>query len=374
MNNVSSIRAVKFLSLKPQQELVQDSFEKTFSVVLADSHYILGERVKDFEREFSTYCQTEFCVGVGSGLDALTIALRSLKLDAGDEVIVPANTYMATWLAISNAGATIVPAEPMPDTYNIDPESVQNLITKRTRAILPVHLYGQPCDMTRLSEIALENKIEIIEDNAQAHGGLWNGKKTGSWGKINATSFYPTKNLGALGDGGAITTSDAQLAAFARTFRNYGSEKKNYFEMQGVNSRLDELQAAFLSVKLKHLDRWNTERRSLAEMYNDRLNGIVGIRTPFCRKEAYHVYHLYVIQAERRDDLKVFLAKNGIETMVHYPVPPYQQKAYQNFSFAKGSFPVSEKLARCLLSLPLWPGMTVADVDYVCEKISGFYR
>lgn len=374
MNNVSSTRVVKFLSLKPQQAQVQESFERAFSDVLSDSHYILGERVKDFEREFAAYSQTEYCVGVGSGLDALTIALKSLKLATHDEVIVPANTYLATWLAISNSGGVIVPAEPMPDSYNIDSASVQNLITKRTRVILPVHLYGQPCDMTRLSQIAQENEIEIIEDNAQAHGALWNGKKTGSWGKISATSFYPTKNLGALGDGGAITTSDQQLAEFARTFRNYGSEKKNYFETQGINSRLDELQAAFLSVKLRHLDRWNAERRSLASLYNDRLAETPEIKTPFCRTEAHHVYHLYVITAERRDDLKISLAKNGIETMVHYPIPPHQQKAYQNFPFAKRSFPITENLAESVLSLPLWPGMTVSEVDYVCEKINTFYR
>jgi dTDP-4-amino-4,6-dideoxygalactose transaminase len=370
---VSSTRAVKFLSLKSQQALVRESFERAFSDILAAGQYILGERVKDFEREYATYSQTEFCVGVGSGLDALTVALTSLKLVAGDEVIVPANTYMATWLAISNSGCVVVPAEPRADTYNIDPDCIRDLLTKKTRAILPVHLYGQPCDMTRLSQIAQENKIEIIEDNAQAHGGQWNGKKTGSWGKINATSFYPTKNLGALGDGGAITTSDPQLAEFARMFRNYGSETKNYFQTQGINSRLDEMQAAFLSIKLRHLDQWNAERRSLASLYDERLKGISEIKIPYCRKEAHHVYHLYVIATERRDDLKIFLAKNGIETMVHYPVPPHQQKAYQNFSFNKRSFPITEKLAASVLSLPLWPGMSITDVEYVCEKVKAFY-
>lgn len=369
---MSTERSVKFLSLKPQQDRLRDAFSKTFSEVFQQSQFILGNRVQDFEREFAAYTQTEFCIGVGSGLDALTIALRSLELKRDDEVIVPANTYIATWLAISHCGATIIPAEPNPNTFNLDPERVRELITDRTRVILPVHLYGQPCDMTRLSEIARSRNIDVLEDNAQAHGAAWIGRKTGSWGIVNATSFYPTKNLGALGDGGAITTSDGRLAKFARSFRNYGSAKKNNVEMQGLNSRLDELQAAFLSLKLKHLDEWNEQRRKLADAYNERLDNIAEIQVPYCAPGAYHVYHLYVIQCQQRDDLMTHLLRNGIETMIHYPVAPHQQQAYRHM--VSGNFPITEKLASTVLSLPLWPGMQIDDIDYICEKTTEFYR
>jgi dTDP-4-amino-4,6-dideoxygalactose transaminase len=326
-----------------------------------------------FEQEFAGYCNSEFCVGVASGLDALIISLKALQLKSSDEIIVPANTYIATWLAVSNVGAHVVPVEPDELTYNLNPVKVRHALTKKTRVILPVHLYGQPCDMTALTQIASENQIHIIEDNAQAHGANWGGRKTGGWGKISATSFYPTKNLGALGDGGAITTSDPALAEFARTFRNYGSGSKNYFEMRGMNSRLDELQAAILSVKLKYLDRWNQERRMIAAEYNEQLAGLPHLSIPFVEKEAFHVYHLYVIQAKHRDELKLYLAKNGIETMVHYPVPPNAQQAYADLGFDKQSFPISQKLADAALSLPLWPGMPITEIDYVAEMIKRFY-
>lgn len=369
---MGTVRAVKFLSLKAQHDRLFHSLTEQFVEVVEGDNYILGPRVLEFERAFADYSGVEFCVGVGTGLDALTISLRSLGLEPGDEVIVPANTYAATWLAVKNCGATVIPAEPDPNTFNLAPERVQELVNDKTRVILPVHLYGQPCDMTQLTNIARRKNIYIVEDNAQAHGATWNGKKTGSWGIVNATSFYPTKNLGAIGDGGAITTSDGALAQFARSFRNYGSSEKNYFEMQGINSRLDEIQAAFLRIKLNHLDDWNLERRKIAQSYNDRLGNITNLKIPYCAEGAHHVYHLYVIQCERRDDLKTYLAKHGIETMVHYPVPPHQQKAYQDS--IKGRFPVTEKLASSVLSLPLWPGMEFSDVDYTCEKIAAFYR
>jgi dTDP-4-amino-4,6-dideoxygalactose transaminase len=248
------------------------------------------------------------------------------------------------------------------------------LISKKTKAILPVHLYGQACNMTELERIAGENAVKIIEDNAQAHGGRWKNKKTGSWGVMNATSFYPTKNLGALGDGGAITTNDEQLAEFARTYRNYGSSIKNYADEQGGNSRLDEIQAAFLSIKLNHLDSWNNQRRVLAEKYNDRLKDIKEIAVPWSDANAFHVYHLYVIQAKRRNELQSYLHENGIETMVHYPVPPHLQKAYHKLGFETGKYPITEKLANAVLSLPLWPGIADEEVDYVTEVIRKFYR
>lgn len=362
------------MSLKPQQQLVEDSLKKAFADLLEDCNYILGSRVQTFEHEFANYCQTRFCIGVASGLDALTIALKSLRLERGDEVIVPANTYLATWLAVSNAGLTVIPVEPDADTYNLDPGRVREAITERTRVILPVHLYGQACDMTSLTEIARSANIEIVEDNAQAHGAEWRSRKTGSWGRINATSFYPTKNLGALGDGGAITTSDDELARLVQTYRNYGSDKKNYFEMQGMNSRLDEVQAAFLSLKLRELDRWNQERQSLAALYHERLSATGEIKLPDTAEGASHVFHLYVVKCARRDALKHFLMRHGIETMVHYPVPPHLQKAYQQLNLKKGQFPITEMLADSVLSLPLWPGMSVSDIDYVSEKIVEFYR
>lgn len=349
-------------------------FGKTFSDVVDESRYILGRRVQAFEHAFAAYSQTQFCIGVGNGLDALTIALKSLKLSKGDQVIVPANTYFATWLAVSNSGLTVVPVDSDPSTFNLDAASVAGAITGKTRVILPVHLYGQPCDMTALSDLAQKHKLEVVEDNAQAHGATWNGRKTGAWGRVSATSFYPTKNLGALGDGGAITTSDSDVAHFARAYRNYGSSTKDLFEMRGINSRLDELQAALLNLKLEHLDTWNEERRRLAALYNDRLDGIAGVKIPFCAAGAKHVYHLYVIQCEKRDDLRTFLTNHQIETMVHYPVPPHKQEAYRELGIGHGQFPVTEKLAETVLSLPLWPGMGVDDVDYVCEKVAAFYR
>jgi dTDP-4-amino-4,6-dideoxygalactose transaminase len=370
---VSSLKTVKFLSLKPQHDLIRHEVEQVWNDSFESSQYILGPGLSEFEANFAKYSDTGFCLGVASGLDALTIALKAIQLEPSDEIIVPANTYFATWLAVSNVGAKIVPVEPDESTYNLNPVNVSNALTKRTRAILPVHLYGQPCEMTALQKIALDNQIQIVEDNAQAQGANWNGKKTGAWGNINATSFYPTKNLGALGDGGAITTSDPELASFVRTFRNYGSGAKNYFEMLGVNSRLDEVQARILSVKLKNLDGWNLERRSIAEKYNERLAGLPDVQTPFVKKEAFHVYHLYVVRAKHRDELKMYLAKNGIETMIHYPVPPYAQQAYADLGLKKESFPITQNLADSILSLPLWPGISDDDIDYVATMIKRFY-
>lgn len=367
-------KTVKFLSLTEQQELIRSDVEKVFSASLERSFYILGPSLMDFESEYAAYSDSRYCIGVGNGLDALTISLKSQALKANDEVIVPANTYHATWLAVANTGATIIPVEPDGKTYNLDVVKVARAITKKTKVILPVHLYGQPCDMTALSDLATKAGIKIIEDNAQAHGATWMNKKTGSWGVINATSFYPTKNLGALGDGGAITTNDQSLAEFARTMRNYGSVTKNSADLLGMNSRLDEIQAAFLSIKLKQLDRWNRERREIAQKYNERLGAVADIQIPFSDPNAIHVYHLYVVRAGRRNELKTFLSDRGIETMIHYPKPPHLQKAYHHLGFRKGDFPITEALADSVLSLPLWIGMKDEDIDYVTDTIKQFYR
>jgi dTDP-4-amino-4,6-dideoxygalactose transaminase len=370
---VSSHKTVRFISLEAQQEVIKTDVERAFAEIFANSSYILGPKLAEFESTFAAYCETDFCIGVGNGFDALSISLKLLKLNASDEVIVPSNTYAATWLAVSNVGCKIIPVEPDERTFNLDPKAVLNRLSDKTKVIIPVHLYGQACDMTALAQVAEQHHAEIVEDNAQAHGARWNGRRTGSWGKINATSFYPTKNLGAMGDGGAITTSDADLANGCRALRNYGSLQKNYFQVKGINSRLDEVQAAILSIKLKHLDKWNSERRTIANLYDQRLAEIDHVTTPYCSPLAEHVYHLYVVRTSNRDELKNFLAQNGIETMTHYPVPPHLQNAYADAGLKKGDFPIAEKLANESLSLPIWPGMTADEIDYITEKIRAFY-
>lgn len=338
------------------------------------NQYVFGEELQRFEQEFAGFTGTSFCIGTGNGLDALTIALRSLDLPPGAEVIVPAHTYIATWLAVSRCGARIIPVEPDANTLNIDPSKIEAVITPNTKVILPVHLYGQSCDMTAISSIAEKYKLTIIEDNAQAHGARWGDKLTGSFGTINATSFYPTKNLGALGDGGAITTSDPLKAEFVKRYRNYGFESKNVCTERGVNSRLDEIQASVLRIKLRYLAEWTAERRRLASLYHKSLKNAGDIVLPVSRKEAYHVYHLYVLRTSHRDKLKTYLADRGIETMIHYPTPPHLQKSYRDLNFKSGHFPLTERTAETILSLPLWPGLTDDEVHRVSECIHAFFR
>jgi dTDP-4-amino-4,6-dideoxygalactose transaminase len=310
---------------------------------------------------------------VGNGYDALAIALRSCDVGPGDEVIVPAHTYVATWLAISNCGATIIPVDPDPLTLQIDVNRIEEKITSKTKVILPVHLYGYPSDMTSIVAIAQRHSLNVIEDNAQAHGAKWNGKSTGSFGIINATSFYPTKNLGALGDGGAITTDNEELAEFVMQYRNYGFSKKNHCEVAGINSRLDELQASVLSIKLTYLDQWNEQRRTTANQYIKRLREIGDIKLAMPQPGALPVYHLFVIRTSRRDKLKEYLASRQIETMVHYPVPPHLQKPYSSISIKWKDLSLTEEISNTCLSLPLWPGMKTDQVDYVCDSIAAFY-
>lgn len=336
--------------------------------------YILGDLVEQFETEYANFCGVSHCIGVANGLDALQIALRSLSVGPGDEVIVPSNTYIATWLAVSNVGATPVPVEPDPRTWNISPEGIKAAITGSTKAIIPVHLYGQSCEMNKLIPIAKHLGIKIVEDNAQSHGATCDGQPTGSFGDINASSFYPTKNLGALGDAGALTTNDAALADFVRCFRNYGSSKKYYNEVQGINSRLDALQAAILSLKLPRLRQWNAERASIASLYATLLCEIPELTLPYLAPACTHVWHLYVIKSPKRDALQQFLSNRGIQTMIHYPVPPHLQQAYKTSNFSQGAFPVAEELAKQCLSLPLFPGMLPGDVERVCAAIQAFHR
>lgn len=368
------MKPIPFLQLSPQHIQVDAAVREALIRVYQRNQFVLGEELQSFESEYAAFNKTKFCVGVGNGLDALSLALLSCNLSAQDEVIVPAHTYIATWLAISRCGARIVPVEPDERTLNIDVLKIENAITKKTKAILPVHLYGQACDMTAIKAIAEKHNLLIIEDNAQAHGASWNNEKTGSIGVINATSFYPTKNLGCLGDGGAVTTSDPEKAAFVKRYRNYGFEIKNFATELGVNSRLDEIQAAVLRIKLKHLQRWNKERQKLAALYYERLNNVNDILLPYEDPHAEHVYHLFAIRSTNRDKLKIFLSENGIDTMVHYPIPPHLQKAYHSLNFKKGDFPVTERSAETLLSLPLWPGLAVEQVDFICDAIKKFFK
>lgn len=341
--------------------------------VFEANRFVLGDRLSSFEREYARYSGSGYCIGVGNGLDALTLALRSLDLDDGHEVIVPAHTYVATWLAVGRAGARIVAVDADPNTFNIDPEQVEAAVTPATRVILPVHMYGQACDMTALALTADKNQVFLVEDNAQAHGALWLEQRTGSFGVINATSFYPTKNLGALGDGGAVTTNDSRLANYVVRNRNYGMETKNVTVDQGLNSRLDEIQAAILRCKLSHLDEWNLIRRKIADFYLENLRGVGDLVLPLSDKEAYHVYHLFVVRTRVRARLQSFLKENGIETMIHYPYPPHLQPVYRELNLSEGSFPVAEDIAATALSLPMWPGMTDSQACRIVETIRLFF-
>ena len=363
---------VPFLSFTPQNQAVRPQVLEAMTRVFDSQWYVLGEAVKQFEVEYARFSTTTECIGVANGLDALHLALKALDVKEGDEVIVPSNTYIATWLAISYVGATPVPVEPNPATYNLDPARLEAAITPRTRALMPVHLYGQACEMGEIMAIAKRHNLYVIEDNAQSQGAAFEGGITGSFGNINATSFYPGKNLGALGDGGAVTTNDADLAKKLRTLRNYGSQQKYYNEVIGYNSRLDELQAAVLSAKLPHLMEWTGQRQEVAALYDEQLAGIPDLQLPVVAAGASHVYHLYVVRTSRRDALQQYLTEQSIGTLIHYPIPPHLQQAYQFMNFKAGDFPIAEELATTCLSLPMWPGMTPEHVAQVSQHIRTF--
>lgn len=341
--------------------------------VIDSGYFILGPEVQAFEHAFAKYCGAHHAIGVGNGLEALHLALRVLGVGPGDEVIVPSNTYIATVLAVSYTGATPVLVEPHDHTANINPEGVRAAITPATKAIIPVHLYGQSCEMDAIMALANHHGLFVIEDNAQSQGATCQGRRTGSWGHLNATSFYPGKNIGALGDGGAITTQDERWADEVRKWRNYGSAIKYYNEVQGYNSRLDELQAAMLLVKLNKLDQWNDERRRLARRYDQTLAGVGDVQTIRLAADCTSVYHLYPIRTSQRDKLQTMLTASGIGSLIHYPVPPHLQAAYREHGWKEGQFPIAEKHAKTLLSLPLFPGLTDREQDYVIEKIQLFF-
>jgi len=363
---------IPFLSFKKMNADVKKETLASFEKFFESQWYILGENVKNFEKDYAAFNHTKYCVGVANGLDALIISLKTLGIGKDDEVIVPSNTYIATWLAVSAVGAIPVPVEPKIGIYNIDPSLIEKKITNQTKAIIPVHLFGQCCEMDEVISLAKKNNLFVVEDNAQSQGASYNGKFAGSFGNINATSFYPGKNLGAYGDAGAITTDDESLVLKASVIRNYGSEKKYYNEIQGMNSRLDEVQAGFLSVKLTYLNSWNNERAKIASMYSERLKNIGRIILPQIASSATSVFHQFVIRTKKRDDLQKFLNKNGVETLIHYPVPPHLQKAYSELNFKKGDFPIAEEIADTCLSLPIYRGLTESEIDYVCETIKKF--
>jgi dTDP-4-amino-4,6-dideoxygalactose transaminase len=342
--------------------------EEAFGRVLQSGWFILGNHVSRFEHEFAAYIQSPYCIGVASGLDAITLALQSFQFPKGSEIIVPSNTYIATILSVLQCGHQPVLAEPYPDTYNISAEEIENCITSETRAVIAVHLYGKPCRMDKITELCRRHDLKLIEDCAQSHGATFKGKATGTFGHFGAFSFYPTKNLGALGDAGAVTCPTVEQADTIRMLRNYGSEKKYYNDLIGVNSRLDEMQAAFLSVKLKRLDEINNHKRKLAALYQKELKD--DFIKPKVEADAHDVFHIYPIRHPQRDKLREYLLKNHIKTEVHYPVPPHQQKAMNGI--LKGRYPVSEEIHRTILSLPVSFIHSESEVCRVIETLNNF--
>jgi len=363
---------IPFFSFEASNKPIKAEMLNTFEQFFDSNWYILGKSVTQFEQQYASFNKVAHCIGISNGLDALHIALKVLNIGPGDEVIVPSNTYIATALAVSYVGATPVFAEPNPDTYNLDPENIEPLITKNTKAIMPVHLYGQACEMEAIIKIAKKYGLYVVEDNAQSQGAAYNGKLTGNWGDINGTSFYPGKNLGALGDAGAITTNNPSLAEQALILRNYGSEKKYYNKVIGFNMRLDECQAAFLSVKLKYLEEWTRQRQEIAGWYSELLGNAGGIGLPSIATGATHVYHQFVIRSNKRDELQQHLEANGIGTLIHYPIPPHLQEAYKHLGYKAGDFPIAEAIANTCLSLPIWPGITKEQVATVANAILDF--
>ena len=361
---------VPFLDLRETYLEIKDELDAAYQRVMNSGWYILGEEVSAFEREFAEYCGTKHCVGVANGLEALQLILRALSIGFGDEVIVPANTYIATWLAVSNAGATVVPVEPDEGTFNLDPSLIEAAITTNTKAILPVHLYGQPADMAPINDIARRHGLKVIEDAAQAHGARYRDRRTGSLGDAAGWSFYPTKNLGAYGDAGAVTTDDDELADRVRLLRNYGSKSKYYNEEKGINSRLDELQAGLLRVRLKHLDEWNSRRARIAMIYLAELRE-TDLRLPAVCEGADPVWHLFVVRSKSRDELQRYLKSCGVNTLVHYPIPPHLQEAYKDANFAE-TYSISEAIHREALSLPMGPHLSEEEAMRVVASARSF--
>lgn len=358
---------IPFLDLHASYLELQNEIDFSVSRVLSSGRYIGGSEVESFEDEFSNYCGSKFTIGVANGLDALVLSLKSLDIGAGDEVIVPANTFIATWLAVSEVGAIPVPAEPNPLTYNIDVDEIQELITSKTKAIIPVHLFGQPANLDPILLLAKQHNLFIIEDAAQAIGSRYKEKRIGAHGDLVCWSFYPGKNLGAFGDAGAISTNNEALANKIRSLSNYGSNKKYIHKFIGRNSRLDPIQAAILKVKLQFLDSWIDRRKNIASVYSSAFKDHPAFKIPYVPDWAEPVWHLYVINSSNRDSLQSYLSKNGIETIIHYPIPPHLQDAYIETLPQSASLPITEHLAQNILSLPIGPHLTEKQSQYVIE-------
>jgi dTDP-3-amino-3,4,6-trideoxy-alpha-D-glucose transaminase len=360
---------IPFLDMKSVYAELKTELDAAYARVMESGWYVLGKEVEAFEAEYAAFCGTRHCVGLGNGLEALELVLRAWNIGAGDEVIVPSNTYIATWLAVTAVGAKVVPVEPTANGPNIDPERLAAAITPRTRAIMPVHLYGEPADMDAIMALADRHGLKVVEDVAQAQGSKVRGRRAGSIGQAGAHSFFPTKNIGAFGDGGAVTTDDPAVADRLRALRNYGSKVKYVNIERGFNSRLDEMQAAFLRVKLKHLDRWNEQRRAVAARYDDKLSGIPDLGLPRVPQWAEPVWHLYVVRTTRRAELMKALDEAGIGSLIHYPTPPHLQEAYADLGQPKGTFPLAETLAETVLSLPMGPHVRPEAVDEVAGVV-----
>lgn len=360
--------SVPFLDVGAAYRELKAEIDAAVARTLSSGWYIGGLEVEAFEDAWAGYCGAEHCVGVGNGLDALHLALKALGIGAGDEVITASNSYIATLLAISMAGATPVLVEPDPGTYNLDPTRIEAAITPRTRAILPTHLYGQPADMDAIRAIARRHGLKVIEDAAQAHGARLAGRRVGAHSDVVCWSFYPSKNLGALGDAGAVTTNDADLADRIRMLGNYGSRQRYVNEERGVNSRLDPVQAAVLAAKIPYLDTWNARRRAVVAYYAEALDGC-GLTLPATPDWAEPAWHLYVVQSDKRDALAARLTEAGVQTLIHYPIPPHRQQAYANLSLAEGSLPIAERLAETVLSLPIGPHLSKEQAEQVVKAV-----
>ncbi len=360
---------IPFVNFEPMHNEIRNEIMDSFKKIYDRNWFVLGPSVDAFEKEFSKYCNADYCISCGNGLDALSIILRGYDIGEGDEVIVPSNTYIATALAVSYVGARVVLVDPDIQTFNIDINKIEVAITKKTKAIIAVHLYGRPVEADKIKVLCEKYHLKFIEDAAQAHGAMYNGKKIGSLGDAAGFSFYPGKNLGALGDGGAILTNDSILAQKVRAIRNYGSTTKYYNEYKGVNSRLDEIQAEFLRIKLKYLEKWNNDRQRSAKLYLEGINNSK-IVLPCINSVDESIWHVFIVRTEYRDDLKNHLKDNGIETLIHYPIPIHLQNAYNDLGYNVGDFPVAETISKTVLSLPLWYGMSEGELNYVVGALN----
>lgn len=364
---------VNFVDLKRQYHTIKKEIDSAIKQVIENSHFILGQDVESLENEFAKLVGTKYAVSVGSGLSALELGMKALGIGTGDEVLVPVNSYIASASAVSLAGATPVLVDCLEDTFNIDIVKAEKAITKKTKAIMPVHLYGQVADMENVLKLARKYKLKVIEDACQAHGASFKKKMAGSFGDFAAFSFYPGKNLGAYGDGGLVTTNSKGLVDKIKMLRNYGQKEKYKHYLLGGNSRLDNLQAAVLLVKLKKLKEWNAKRLENARLYNQLLDGLPPV-TPKIFPEFNHIFHLYVVRVNNRDKLSEYLSKAGIATQMHYPIPIHLQPAYKPLGYKKGEFPIAEKLSSEILSLPMFPELKKNEIKYICKKIKDFYH